>query len=109
MNRVVSLEGKTKLPVKIQETITDAGAVCRQMIKGSKANEQLTVVIRNFALQEAAVDNSESNLKRMAILTHQLKSQADNLQNSVELISEVQDQLLFLERKAFWAPHEPTV
>lgn len=54
---------------------------------------------RNFALQEYALENSESNLKRMSLLTTHLQFQLQAIQKSSEDIETVKDQLAHIQRQ----------
>uniref|UniRef100_A0A915IQ19 BLOC-1-related complex subunit 7 n=1 Tax=Romanomermis culicivorax TaxID=13658 RepID=A0A915IQ19_ROMCU len=113
---------KNKLPQKIQDSITDCATIFNQVIKGSKCAENVMTTVKNFALQEAAMENSDNgcigpenigsgrvrqcsesleNLKRMASLVTHLKAQADDAQVSVQLMSETQDRMALLEKTKY--------
>ncbi|XP_054724643.1 BLOC-1-related complex subunit 7-like [Uloborus diversus] len=86
-------ESKARLSDRIQVNVNSTGSLAKQIVRGSKSNEILMHTARNFALQEYAVDNSETNLKRMQLLTSHLNLLLDNIQKSVMHIQEVKEQL----------------
>ncbi|XP_035228305.1 uncharacterized protein LOC118200440, partial [Stegodyphus dumicola] len=72
-------ESKARLSDRIQVNVIGTGTLAKQIVRGSKSNETLMHTARNFALQEYALDNSETNLKRMQLLTNHLNLQLDNI------------------------------
>uniref|UniRef100_T1JJ24 BLOC-1-related complex subunit 7 n=1 Tax=Strigamia maritima TaxID=126957 RepID=T1JJ24_STRMM len=78
--RNLFVESKLRLAERIQFNVNSAGSVARQIIRGSKSNDVLMHTARNFALQEYALENSETNLKRMASLATHLHVQMEALQ-----------------------------
>lgn len=86
-------ESKARLSDRIQVNVNSTGSVAKQIVRGSKTNEILMHTARNFALQEYAVENSETNLKRMQLLTSHLNLQLDSIQKSVSQIEDIKEQL----------------
>uniref|UniRef100_A0A914UXB0 BLOC-1-related complex subunit 7 n=1 Tax=Plectus sambesii TaxID=2011161 RepID=A0A914UXB0_9BILA len=76
----ISLEGKTRLPGKIQDSIQDAAVVCSQIVKGSKSSEVLGTAIKNFTLQDGAIENSGSNVRRLSVLISHMKIQIESIE-----------------------------
>ncbi|XP_072013106.1 BLOC-1-related complex subunit 7-like isoform X2 [Amphiura filiformis] len=87
-----------RLPLKIQENVTDVGALAKQIIRGSKSNELMVQAAKSFAAQEHFIQNSHSNLKKMTALTSHLQFQAEAIERSVEVTNNLQDQLSTLQR-----------
>jgi len=86
-------ESKARLSDRIQVNVNSTGSLAKQIVRGSKTNETLMHTARNFALQEYAVENSETNLKRMQLLTNHLNLQLDSIQKSVNHIEDIKEQL----------------
>jgi len=99
----VTLEGKTKLPSKITDVLNDMGGVLQQVVKASKSSDALSIAAKNFALQDAAVENSEANLRRMGSVVGRLNNQMDSIHTSIEVISEIQDRMQILEKTHYWS------
>ncbi|XP_042901151.1 BLOC-1-related complex subunit 7 isoform X1 [Parasteatoda tepidariorum] len=91
--RILFSESKARLSDRIQVNVNSTGSLAKQIVKGSKSNETLMHTARNFALQEYAVENSQTNLKRMQLLTSHLNLQLDSIQKSALLIEDVKEQL----------------
>ncbi|KAF8768030.1 BLOC-1-related complex subunit 7-like [Argiope bruennichi] len=91
--RNLFIESKARLSDRIQVNVNNTGSIAKQIVRGSKSNETLMHTARNFALQEYALENSETNLKRMQLLTNHLNLQLDNIQKSALLIEDVKEQL----------------
>lgn len=53
---------------------------------------------RNFAMQEQAIENSESNLKKLQLLCVHLSYQQDSLIRSAQQIEEVKEQVRAMQR-----------
>ncbi|KAG8185068.1 hypothetical protein JTE90_017082 [Oedothorax gibbosus] len=91
--RNLFIESKARLSDRIQVNVNSTGSLAKQIVKSSKSNETLMHTARNFALQEYAVENSETNLKKMQLLTNNLNMQLDNIQKSALVIKDVKEQL----------------
>jgi len=103
----IPLEGRVRLPSKVTEVIQDAATVATQIVKSSRSTELLGTTIKNFVLQgDAAIDNCSSNIRRLSVLVSHLTVQADNVEKSVQVISDVQEQLQFIEKKKYWSDDE---
>ncbi|XP_064465917.1 uncharacterized protein LOC135377440 [Ornithodoros turicata] len=91
--RSLFVESKARLSERIQVNINSVGSLARQVVKGSKSNETLMHTARNFALQEHAIHNSETNLNKMQNLVTQLQRQADAIHKCAQQIEVVKEQL----------------
>ncbi|XP_011668371.1 BLOC-1-related complex subunit 7-like [Strongylocentrotus purpuratus] len=87
-----------RLPLKIQENVTDLGSLTRQVLRSSKSNEMLLHAAKNFASQEGTVESSLQTLKKMDILASHLRFQAEAIERNVEVMDTLQDQLSTLQR-----------
>ncbi|KAL0280454.1 UNVERIFIED_CONTAM: hypothetical protein PYX00_001735 [Menopon gallinae] len=54
------VESKLRLADRVQVNVNNIAAVARQIQRGSKSNEVLMSAARNFVIQEAAIENSET-------------------------------------------------
>ncbi|XP_042901152.1 BLOC-1-related complex subunit 7 isoform X2 [Parasteatoda tepidariorum] len=70
--RILFSESKARLSDRIQVNVNSTGSLAKQIVKGSKSNE---------------------NLKRMQLLTSHLNLQLDSIQKSALLIEDVKEQL----------------
>ncbi|EEB20529.1 conserved hypothetical protein [Pediculus humanus corporis] len=53
---------------------------------------------KNFALQEAAIENSESNVNKLLVLSTQLNSQLEAIENNASKIEEALEQVHAMQR-----------
>lgn len=97
----LSLEGKTRLPQKVQESLTDAAAVCQHIVKSSRSAETLQATIKSFVAQETTIEQTDANLKRMLNICGHLNGQSHQIQRVVELMTDVQDQMKKIEAANF--------
>jgi len=97
----ISLEGKTRLPQKVQESLTDGAGVCQQILKSSRSADTLQATIKSFTAQEATIEQTDTNLKRMVNICGHLNAQSHQIQKAVELMTDVQDQLKKIESANF--------
>ncbi|GAB6019851.1 hypothetical protein CHUAL_001390 [Chamberlinius hualienensis] len=91
-------DSKLRLADRIQVNVNNIGSLTKHILKGSKSDEILMHTSRNFALQEYAVENSEMNLKRMALLSTHLQMQLDSIRKNVEYVSTVKEQLSVIQQ-----------
>lgn len=54
--------------------------------------------IRNFALQENAIENSDTNLKKLQLLSVHLGYQHDSMLTSAQQLEEVKEQVRAMQR-----------
>ncbi|VDN04821.1 unnamed protein product [Thelazia callipaeda] len=54
----IPLEGRTRLPGKIQDCIQDCGLIVSHILASSRSNEALGGAIKNFASMDSTVEHS---------------------------------------------------
>ncbi|KAH7718560.1 hypothetical protein AAVH_13970 [Aphelenchoides avenae] len=72
----VTLEGKSRLPVKVQEAVIDIGNAVASTANASGSAETLGTLIRNYVGLDATIENSASNLAKLGAITDRLQAQA---------------------------------
>ncbi|KAK6629183.1 hypothetical protein RUM43_003000 [Polyplax serrata] len=92
------VESKLRLSDRVQVNVNNIAKIARQIQRGSKANENLIAAAKNFALQEAAIENSETNLKKLQLLTTHLNAQVESVQNSSSKVELVLEQVRSMQR-----------
>ncbi|XP_063226796.1 BLOC-1-related complex subunit 7 isoform X1 [Bacillus rossius redtenbacheri] len=96
--RSLFVDSKLRLADRVQVNVNNIASVARQIQRGSKSNEILMHPIRNFALQEYAINNSESNLKKLQLIAAHLGYQHESLLKSSLLVEEVKEQVRAMQR-----------
>ncbi|EEB11745.1 conserved hypothetical protein [Pediculus humanus corporis] len=92
------VESKHRLCDRVQVNVNNIAAIARQIQRGSKSNENLMATAKNFALQEAAIENSESNVNKLLVLSTQLNSQLEAIENNASKIEEALEQVHAMQR-----------
>uniref|UniRef100_A0A915PHQ4 BLOC-1-related complex subunit 7 n=1 Tax=Setaria digitata TaxID=48799 RepID=A0A915PHQ4_9BILA len=64
----IPLEGRTRLPGKIQDCIQDCGLIASHIQTASRSNELLGMAIKNFASLDSTIDQSSKNLRKVDAL-----------------------------------------
>uniref|UniRef100_A0AC35FSK8 BLOC-1-related complex subunit 7 n=1 Tax=Panagrolaimus sp. PS1159 TaxID=55785 RepID=A0AC35FSK8_9BILA len=65
MSSRIVLEGKNRLPSRIQDLIVDCGMAVTHIQNNSSSNETLTSIVKNFASLENSIENTSKCLDRM--------------------------------------------
>ncbi|XP_076068815.1 BLOC-1 related complex subunit 7 [Oratosquilla oratoria] len=92
------IDSKMRLAERVQININNMGSICRQINRGSRSADCLVHSARNFALQEHAIENSETNLKKLAILMTHLGYQQESIQRSAFNLDNVKEQVRDMQR-----------
>ncbi|EJW85979.1 hypothetical protein WUBG_03109 [Wuchereria bancrofti] len=64
----IPLEGRTRLPGKIQDCIQDCGLIVSHIKTASHSNELLSMAIKNFTLLDSTIEQSSKNLRKLDAL-----------------------------------------
>ncbi|VIO86099.1 Uncharacterized protein BM_BM451 [Brugia malayi] len=64
----IPLEGRTRLPGKIQDCIQDCGLIISHVKTASHSNELLSMAIKNFASLDSTIEQSSKNLRKLDAL-----------------------------------------
>lgn len=96
--RSLFVDSKLRLADRVQVNVNNIASVARQIQRGARSNEVLMHAARNFALQEHAVENTESNLKKLQLISAHLGFQQDSLFKSAVLVEEVKEQVRAMQR-----------
>uniref|UniRef100_A0A1I7VI94 BLOC-1-related complex subunit 7 n=1 Tax=Loa loa TaxID=7209 RepID=A0A1I7VI94_LOALO len=64
----IPLEGRTRLPGKIQDCIQDCGLIVSHIRTASHSNELLGMAIKNFASLDSIIEQSSKNLWKLDAL-----------------------------------------
>ncbi|KAM3726713.1 BLOC-1-related complex subunit [Dirofilaria immitis] len=64
----IPLEGRTRLPGKIQDCIQDCGLIVSHIQTASRSNELLGMAVKNFASLDSTIEQSSKNLRKLDTL-----------------------------------------
>ncbi|KAL3981618.1 hypothetical protein ACH3XW_43805 [Acanthocheilonema viteae] len=64
----IPLEGRTRLPGKIQDCIQDCGLIISHIQVASRSNELLGMASKNFASLDSIIEQSSKNLRKLDAL-----------------------------------------
>ncbi|VDK62824.1 unnamed protein product [Onchocerca ochengi] len=64
----IPLEGRTRLPGKIQDCIQDCGLIVSHIQTASRSNELLGTAIKNFASLDSTIEQSSKNMRKLDAL-----------------------------------------
>jgi len=96
--KILFHDSKQKLSERVQNNISSVGSLVRQIQVRSKSNDILAQTIKNFTATEAAINNTNAQLDKTAVLTAQLQEQADRVNISGDKISQVSEQVRDMQR-----------
>ncbi|KAI1702669.1 BLOC-1-related complex sub-unit 7 domain-containing protein [Ditylenchus destructor] len=105
-SRQVTLEGKSRLPNRVQDLIIDFGSAITNMQNTSGSTEALSTTLKNFAAMDPLLDSSMQNLEKVVKIIERTGAQTAALNESIAEICEAQEKLQTLERNCFFT--EPT-
>ncbi|KAK2143088.1 hypothetical protein LSH36_879g00081 [Paralvinella palmiformis] len=91
-------ETKCRLSDKVTANMNDIASLCKQLIRGSRSSDLLEKAAKNFVYQEANMENSSTNIKKMGLLVSHLQFQAEAIERSVQKMDDIQDQLKTMEK-----------
>ena len=92
------VESKLRLADRVQVNVNNVAAVARQIQRGSRSNEILMVAAKNFAAQDSAIENSETNIKKLKFLSSHLTNQYDTLNHICGTIEAVLEEVRSMQR-----------
>lgn len=79
----VMLEGKSRLPSRIQDIILNLGSVINNIQTSSGSNETLYGTLKNFAIMDPILENSNQNLIKIMKCLEKSKEQNNELDRSI--------------------------
>lgn len=91
-------ESKRRLSDRVQTNVNNIGSLAKQILKGSKSNEMLAHSTKNFCQTEGTMESSFNHLQKMQVILAQLNQQEQTVRNSIEKLSEVQEQIRDMQR-----------
>lgn len=74
----VALEGKTRLPNRLQEMVVDVGTMVGGVVRCTSVSgggEPLAIVLRNFSGMDPLLENSINNLEKCRAMVEQMTVQ----------------------------------
>uniref|UniRef100_A0A914BZI9 BLOC-1-related complex subunit 7 n=1 Tax=Acrobeloides nanus TaxID=290746 RepID=A0A914BZI9_9BILA len=101
MSKVV-LEGKNRLPGKIQEAVLDLGVALAQVQTSSGSTETLSTLIKNYVALDPTIENTSANLGKLEQIVGQLETHSEAIEHSIEHISDIQDKMQAIERNNYY-------
>ncbi|XP_025834688.1 BLOC-1-related complex subunit 7 [Agrilus planipennis] len=96
--RSLFADSKMRLADRVQVNVNNVASLSRQIIRGSKSSEILMHSAKTIAMQEHALENSETNLKKLQWLCCHLGYQHDSIIRSAQKIEEVKEQVRAMQR-----------
>lgn len=103
MGSNIPLEGRTRLPTKIQDAVQDTGLIASHILNASRSNELLASAIKSVSCLDSILAHSTSNVQRLQQLLDNISAQCSIAENSVDLISDVQEQLHEIEKNRYYS------
>ncbi|RZF47636.1 hypothetical protein LSTR_LSTR009520 [Laodelphax striatellus] len=91
-------ESKARLADRVQVNVNNIASIARQIQRGSKSNEILLHCAKNFADQQTALDNSETNVKKLEANVSQLEVQYESMTRNANLMEELNEQVRSMQR-----------
>lgn len=91
-------DSKNRLADRVQVNVNNIASLARQVVRGSKSSEILMHSARNFAMNEHAIENSESNLKKLQLFNIHIGNQLDSMLRSAQQMEEVKEQVRAMQR-----------
>ncbi|XP_015601004.1 BLOC-1-related complex subunit 7 [Cephus cinctus] len=96
--RSLFVDSKMRLADRVQVNVNNVASLARQIQRGSKSSEILMHAARNFSLQEHGLENAETNLRKLALITSHLEYQLDSIDRSSIKLEEVTEQVRAMQR-----------
>uniref|UniRef100_A0A7E4VZE1 BLOC-1-related complex subunit 7 n=1 Tax=Panagrellus redivivus TaxID=6233 RepID=A0A7E4VZE1_PANRE len=79
----IALEGKNRLPSRVQDLILDVGMTVTHAQHGSSSNETLASLAKNYVSLETCVDNTAKSLEKMKSEIEKLEKNASFIEKSL--------------------------
>uniref|UniRef100_A0A1I7YYR7 BLOC-1-related complex subunit 7 n=1 Tax=Steinernema glaseri TaxID=37863 RepID=A0A1I7YYR7_9BILA len=77
----IALEGRTRLPGRIQDVIVDCGSAVTQALNGSGSNAVLHATLKSFSNMDSVIDNTINNVNKLESLVHHMNTQLNNVES----------------------------
>ncbi|CAG9124939.1 hypothetical protein JYU34_015275 [Plutella xylostella] len=96
--RSLFAESKQRLAERVQVNMNNIASLARQIQRGSKSHELLSKAARDTAAMENLMQSSEENLKKMQLISVHMGYQYENIQKSVQMLTEISEQIEAMQR-----------
>ncbi|KAI6201232.1 Adducin-related protein 1 [Aphelenchoides besseyi] len=98
--RIVTLEGKSRLPARVHEVVVDCGAIVHsvQTVSVSGDSIQLSPVIKSFSTCEGTVNNTWNTLKKLEKICDRSHERNTVIEQSIPQVSDVCHTLVNIDR-----------
>ncbi|KAI6241519.1 hypothetical protein M3Y99_00310300 [Aphelenchoides fujianensis] len=89
--RIVTLEGKSRLPARIHELVVDFGGLMHQAQHSAASGEAIQVgpIAKNFAALETTVTNTHNTLKKLEKICDRSDESVPQLTDSLAQLANV--------------------
>ena len=82
--RLLYEESRKNLCNKLANNIQSTGSVCRQIVKGSKSNDILSSVAKNFSSCDTQIITTELNLKKIGLTIKHFDEQLGTIDRKID-------------------------
>ncbi|KAK0397231.1 hypothetical protein QR680_002040 [Steinernema hermaphroditum] len=76
----IALEGRTRLPGRIQDVIVDCGNAVSQALNGSGSNSVLHATLKSFSNMDSVIDSSINNVNKLESLVQHMNNQMSSVE-----------------------------
>ncbi|KAL3076599.1 hypothetical protein niasHS_011740 [Heterodera schachtii] len=97
----VTLEGRTRLPQRVQELVIDIGNAMTSIQQTSGSTDLLITSIRNFTSVDGIMANSEQNLVKIQNQMDRIETQTKGAEQNLKNVSSVNNFFDALEQSAY--------
>ncbi|CAK5042158.1 unnamed protein product [Meloidogyne enterolobii] len=98
---IITLEGKTRLPNRVQDIIIEMGTVIGNIQQTSGLSDVLQTSIRNFVAVDGIAQNSAQNLDKLAKQVELMETQTFEIEHSFETVGKLLKQSESLEKSIY--------
>uniref|UniRef100_A0A1I8BYN5 BLOC-1-related complex subunit 7 n=1 Tax=Meloidogyne hapla TaxID=6305 RepID=A0A1I8BYN5_MELHA len=98
---IITLEGKTRLPNRVQDIIIEMGTVIGNIQQTSGLSDALQTSIRNFVAVDGIAQNSAQNLDKLAKQVELMETQTFEVEQSLGSVRRLIKQAECLEKSNY--------
>ncbi|XP_015509599.1 BLOC-1-related complex subunit 7 [Neodiprion pinetum] len=96
--RSLFVDSKMRLADRVQVNVNNIASLARQIQRGSRSSEILMHSMKNFTPQEHTLENSDTYLRKLLLMTAHYEYQLDAIEKSCIKLEEVTEQARAMQR-----------
>ena len=98
---IITLEGKTRLPNRVQDIIIEMGTVIGNIQQTSGLSEVLQTSIRNFVAVDGIAQNSTQNLDKLSKQVELMETETFEIEQTLGAVGKLLKQAKSLEKSNY--------